>query len=263
MCCPLSILTEKSPNSSLFSNPFCEKGNFGPTYAKPDIPRKERDEETGLYYYGARYLDPKTSRWISADPAMGEYIPSAPVNDEARKRNENLPGMGGVFNYVNMHVYHYAGNNPVKYTDPNGEFAFLALLVGGILSVAASAGIQIWDQIDIDIEGTSFFEILSEVFVEVSAQLIENGLEMLLNIDLITLAVAFGTGIFTGFLSQVCANIGVNMMGGFIIGVFSKVVDKFFHNDSPSLMDVFNEGIKYSIFPPLFDAFGKFSGVLI
>ena len=38
---------------------------------------KELDEETGLYYYGARYLDPKTSRWLSADPAMGEYIPRA------------------------------------------------------------------------------------------------------------------------------------------------------------------------------------------
>jgi RHS repeat-associated protein len=82
---------------------------------------KELDPETGLYYYGARYLDPKTSRWISGDPALGEYIPVAPVNDEAKKRNGNLPGQGGVFNYVNLHVYHYAGNNPVKYTDPDGN----------------------------------------------------------------------------------------------------------------------------------------------
>lgn len=52
---------------------------------------------------------------------MGEYIPSAPINDEARKRNGNLPGQGGVFNYVNLHMYHYAGNNPVKYRDPDGE----------------------------------------------------------------------------------------------------------------------------------------------
>ncbi len=72
-------------------------------------------------YYGVQYLDGKTSRWISADPAMAEYIPQAPVNDEAKKRNKNLPGMGGVFNYVNMHVYHYAGNNPVKLVDPDGE----------------------------------------------------------------------------------------------------------------------------------------------
>jgi RHS repeat-associated protein len=82
---------------------------------------KERDEETGLYYYGARYLDPRTSRWLSTDPAMGEYVPVAPINDEARKRSGNLPGMGGIFNTVNMHVYHYAGNNPVKYTDLDGN----------------------------------------------------------------------------------------------------------------------------------------------
>jgi hypothetical protein len=53
---------------------------------------------------------------------MGDYIPSAPIDDEARKRNGNLPGMGGVFNYVNMNVYHYSANNPIKYVDPNGEW---------------------------------------------------------------------------------------------------------------------------------------------
>jgi hypothetical protein len=51
---------------------------------------------------------------------MGEYIPQAPINDEAKRYNGNLPGMGGVYNYVNLHAYHYAGNNPVKLKDPNG-----------------------------------------------------------------------------------------------------------------------------------------------
>ena len=82
---------------------------------------KEIDEETGLYYYGARYLDPKYSRWISTDPALGEYIPKAPINEEAKRYNQNLPGMGGVFNHINGNLYHYAGNNPMKYTDPDGR----------------------------------------------------------------------------------------------------------------------------------------------
>lgn len=29
---------------------------------------KELDEETGLYYFGARYCDPRTSVWQSPDP---------------------------------------------------------------------------------------------------------------------------------------------------------------------------------------------------
>ena len=71
---------------------------------------KELDEETGLYYYGARYLDPKYSRWISADPAIGEYM------------GKTDAGMGGIYNHVNFNLYHYAGNNPINYTDPDGKF---------------------------------------------------------------------------------------------------------------------------------------------
>ena len=71
----------------------------------------------GNIYMGARYLDPKYSRWISVDPALSEYIPGAGKSNEAGK----LPGMGGVFNSVNGNLYHYAGNNPVIYNDLDGR----------------------------------------------------------------------------------------------------------------------------------------------
>ena len=66
---------------------------------------------------------------LLSDKNVFPSLTTAPVNDEAKKHNENLPGMGGVFNVVNLHVYHYAGYsqrsfelyNPVKYTDPDGR----------------------------------------------------------------------------------------------------------------------------------------------
>ena len=91
---------------------------------------KELDSETGLYYYGARYMDPRTSRWMSADPAMGEYLPGAPISDEARRHNAALPGMGGVFNLVNLATYSYAGDSPVKYTDPDGKYLHVVVSKG-------------------------------------------------------------------------------------------------------------------------------------
>ncbi|HYH05030.1 MAG TPA: toxin TcdB middle/N-terminal domain-containing protein [Bacillota bacterium] len=76
---------------------------------------KEMDPESLLYYFGARYHDALFSRWISPDPGIKEYFPDKPGDTD-------LPGLGGVYNPVNLNMYHYAGNNPVKYVDPDGQF---------------------------------------------------------------------------------------------------------------------------------------------
>ena len=79
---------------------------------------KEMDEETGLYYYGARYYNPRTSVWISVDPLAEKY--------------------------ANTGSYVFCHNNPVKYVDPDGKFAFLIPIIPiafeAALDVAAVAG---------------------------------------------------------------------------------------------------------------------------
>jgi len=90
---------------------------------------KEMDEETGLYYYGARYLDPKYSRWISTDPALSEYMAGSSV------------GAGGIYNTVNFNVYHYGNNNPIKYTDPTGMW-----IDNGDGTYTAEKGDTLWDK---------------------------------------------------------------------------------------------------------------------
>ncbi len=56
---------------------------------------KERDEESGLYYHGARYYIPWLARWSAVDPLESKFGGRTP--------------------------YCYGANNPVIYNDPNGE----------------------------------------------------------------------------------------------------------------------------------------------
>lgn len=60
---------------------------------------KELDA-TGFYYFGARYYDPNTKRWLSCDPAEQGWSP-----------------------------YVYCGGNPVNLVDPDGEFVIEALVL--------------------------------------------------------------------------------------------------------------------------------------
>ncbi len=58
---------------------------------------KELDNETGLYYYGARYLDPTGAMWLSVDPMWEKYAGMSP--------------------------YNYCMGNPVVMVDPDGRFS--------------------------------------------------------------------------------------------------------------------------------------------
>jgi len=76
---------------------------------------KEQDAETGLYYHGARYRDAKTGVWLSCDPILEQYLAGKPA--------------GGVYNPINMNLYNYCGNNPIKYIDTDGNhFEYYAII---------------------------------------------------------------------------------------------------------------------------------------
>ena len=74
------------------------------------------DEESGLYYYNARYYDPGLGRFITADTIV-----------------QDPEGNPQTFNR-----YSYTGNNPVNYTDPTGHFFgfIIATIVKAVMAAA-------------------------------------------------------------------------------------------------------------------------------
>ncbi len=48
---------------------------------------KEKDDETGLYYYGARYYDPVIGRFTSLDPWEGDLTDPQSLNKYSYARN--------------------------------------------------------------------------------------------------------------------------------------------------------------------------------
>ncbi|WP_031496173.1 RHS repeat-associated core domain-containing protein [Bryobacter aggregatus] len=84
------------------ANPMNAPGIAGCLYdsgTRPCCSGKERDQETGLDYFGARYLMAGLGRFGSADPLMES---GNPQNGQSWNR------------------YAYTYNNPLRFVDPNG-----------------------------------------------------------------------------------------------------------------------------------------------
>ncbi len=83
--------------------PFGEEQSVTPTPEnKKKFIGKEKDEETGLYYFGARYMDAGIGRFTTPDPAG--------ISES------------DLLNPQRLNRYNYSLNNPYRYLDPDGRY---------------------------------------------------------------------------------------------------------------------------------------------
>ncbi len=82
---------------------------------------KERDAESGLDYFPARYLGSSMGRWMSPDPLpwIGWQHPSDDASEE-EKEEAHQKFEDWIGNPQNLNLYAYVNNNPLSHTDPTG-----------------------------------------------------------------------------------------------------------------------------------------------
>src|SRR5262249_18213639 len=121
---------------------------------------KELDQETGFYDFGARYLDPRFSKWMTADPALKDYLPDArqtvgyadPSFANNWQRHLNLPSRGGVFAPVNIAVYGYGQYNPATLID----------LIGREIVATSPLAQQVLDRVEATPKGREIIGVLRD-----------------------------------------------------------------------------------------------------
>ena len=101
-----SLITDASGNVTQqldylpYGEVFLEKRSDVDYHTPYKFNGKELDEETGLYYYGARYYNPRLSIWYATDPLEEKY--------------------------PNISSYAYCAGNPIKFVDYRGDSLIVA-----------------------------------------------------------------------------------------------------------------------------------------
>ena len=101
---------------------------------------KQFDEETGLYYYGARYMNPVTSLWYGVDPLAEKY--------------------------KSIGAYVYCSANPIRLIDSDGKKILFVNgywngFIGGLIG-SSSAGANYWGD-GFTVAAKSFFKDYSPI----------------------------------------------------------------------------------------------------
>ena len=113
-------------------------GGRGACYASANEPRvkftgKERDAETGLDYFGARYLSSAQGRFTTPDPFN-------PMDELVGQEFDDY-----LANPQYWNKYAYSLNNPLKYKDSDG--ALPHAVVGGLVGGGIGGALELYSQI--------------------------------------------------------------------------------------------------------------------
>ena len=167
------------------------------------------DFESGLYYLKSRYYNPSIGIFIQPDKA--DYL-----------QFDDIKGYG---------LYTYCFNNPVLYSDPEGNFGIIAgIIIGAVISGAVIGGAisGISGAVSGDRGLTLFFDVLGGAAVGAC----------------LSLATAIGGAVAAGMITgglAVGAFLGTTALS-FAAGSFQSALNQKLHNGKISLRDTLVAG---------------------
>ena len=164
-----------------------------------DFAGKEWNQQTGLYYFNARYYDPFTARFITPDTEAGSES-----------------GHADAYNR-----YAYSLNNPITYTDPSGHFVISTLIVAAVVGAMIGAAVEIGVQLATHGRVDSWEEVLEQAAIGAATGMVGAGVGAAISEGLLKAVAVQGLEMSASRLTAV--RIGIGLVSGVASGVSAQL----------------------------------------
>ncbi len=118
------------------------------------------DADTALSYLNARYYDGSRGEFLSMDPSFLSI-----GSDQQLKQNTGMELLQYLSDPQGMNSYSYARNNPLTYSDPEGKFIQVGVLIilGGFTLAVSNSAPHFFQALQLSAEHASREEIAAEL----------------------------------------------------------------------------------------------------